>query len=117
MTPRGAGALRERVEFDAPVTSADGHGGQVTVWTAAEDALRRSAEMIYRGGDETLEAARLEGREVYKVRMRQSPEVREITNDWRMRHPRTGRIFNVLEVDVLTDRAHVTLVVEVDPDQ
>lgn len=107
-----AAHLRERVAFDRPTRTPDGYGGQVGGWSVAPESHECRAELIYSRGSETVEAARLAGRSVYKVRIRQCAAAREITSNWRMRDLRRGVRYNVREVDAVTDRAWVFLVVE-----
>jgi len=104
-----AGALTERVAFDAPTTAADGFGGQEVGWA---EQFQRRAQFVYQRGDEAVEAARLAGRSIYKIRVRSSADTRGITTDWRMRDVRRGTTYNIREVDAVTDRAWVHLVVE-----
>lgn len=47
-----------------------------------------------------------------KVKLRSSSESRSIEQHWRMRDARRGAIYQVKEVDAVTDRAWVYLVVE-----
>lgn len=104
-----SGELVESVAFDSPTVSADGYGGQETTWTE-EYACR--AEFIYRRGSEAVEAARLSGRPVYKVKVRSCADARSITTDWRMRDVRRSVTYNVREVDAISDRAFVWIVIE-----
>lgn len=104
--------LRERVAFDRPTLSPDGYGGRVSGWSEAPASHECRAELIYLRGGEAVEAARLAGRSVYKVRVRQCAQAREISADWRMRDLRRGAEYNVREVDAITDRAWIFLVVE-----
>lgn len=110
-----------RVAFDAPVGAPDGSGGTVRGWAPQFTVW---GEIIYSRGSEAVDAARLQGRAIYKVRLRSSTQSRRITPDWRMRDPRRGlpdgRVadplpgtrYNIREVDAITDRAWVFLVVE-----
>lgn len=104
-----AGDLREAVAFDEPVQSAGPGGVVTTVWT--ERYVCR-AQSIYHRGSEVVEAARLEGRPIYKVRIRQCNAARRITTDWHMRDMRRGVKYAIREVDAVTDRAWVYVVVE-----
>ena len=104
--------MRDRVAFDWPVEEPDGSGGLETGWSLPGDALQRSAEFIYLRGSEGVDAARLAGRSVFKVRLRADAETRAIETDWRMRDLRRGTAFNVREVDAVTDALSVYLVVE-----
>lgn len=104
-----AGRLQDKVSFDAPVAAPDGYGGVESGW-AEQFACR--AEFIYSRGSEGAEAARLEGRAAYKVRIRQSGAGRTITTGWRLRDARRGTVYNIREVDFITDRAFIWLVAE-----
>lgn len=104
-----AGALRERVAFDAPAH--DGDGVQ-DGWADAADATECSAAFVYQRGSEAVDAARLSGRAIYKLRIRQCAAARAITTDWRMRDLRRGTAYQVREVDGITDQRWVYIVVE-----
>lgn len=115
--------LRERVAFDRPDQGAsDGLGGKKRVWTEIRAC---HAEFIYMRGSEAVEAARLQGRSVFKVRIRKMGTARDITPDFRMRavqhglpggagaeDPAPGTRYNVREVDATSDRSWVYLIVE-----
>ena len=101
--------LNESVAFDEPVQTA-GPGGVVTTeWT---ERYSCRAQFIYSRGSEVVEAARLDGRSTYKVRVRQCEAARRITSDWRMRDTRSGTEYAVIEVDAITDRAWIYIVVQ-----
>jgi head-tail adaptor len=104
-----AGKLKERFVFDSPTTAPDGFGGQEVGWT---EEFTRAAEVIYQRGSEAIEAARLTGRSIYKIKLRGDSGTRTITTDWRARDARRGTQYNIREVDAVTDRAWVYLVVE-----
>ena len=119
---QGPAALRERIAFDRPTQAPDGYGGTEAGWSTSPDSYECWAEFIYSRGSEAVEAARLAGRPIYKVRIRSNPAAREITTDWRMRDVRratydtkgnavTG-VYNVREVDCITDRHWVYVLVE-----
>lgn len=103
------GRLVESVAFDSPTVSADGSGGQETTWTE-QYACR--AEFRYMRGGEAVEASRLSGNPVYKVKVRSCDDAEAITTDWRMRDVRRSVTYNIREVDAVTDRAWVWLIVE-----
>jgi hypothetical protein len=105
-------ALFHQVAFDAPLSSPDGAGGVETDWSAAEDAYSCRAEFIYQRGSEAIEAARLSGRAIIKVKIRQSADARGITTDWRMRDVVNGVVYNIIEVDGGTDRQWIWIVAE-----
>ncbi|MGC0224927.1 phage head closure protein [Pseudooceanicola nitratireducens] len=105
----GAGRLSERVAFDSKTAAADGSGGRVEGWT---EEFSCWGQFIYSRGGETEQAARLQGRSVYKLLLRSSSETRRIVADWRMRDLRRGAVYNVREVDAISQRGWVYLVVE-----
>lgn len=109
MATKGAGQLRERVAFDAPVVDAD---GIQTGWAAPGVATERWAEFIYQRGSESVDAARLSGKAIYKLRLHQSSAARGISTDWRMRDLRRGTEYQVREVDAISDRRWIYIVVE-----
>lgn len=103
----GAGQLREKVEFQQRNSGADAFGGQFTTWAAQFEA---AAEFSHLGGGEGVEAARIAGREVYKVKVRSNAQTRTVTADgWRIHETRLDRVFNIISVDAITDQAWVWL--------
>ncbi|ADO43120.1 phage head completion protein [Ketogulonicigenium vulgare] len=106
-----AGKLIERVQFESP----DMRTG---IWTHEYECR---AEFIYARGGEAVYAARLEGRSVFKIKIRQCAAAREILQSWRMIDmrratyegdvPQTG-VYNIREVDPISDRAWIYLLVE-----
>ena len=105
----GAGDLRHRVAFERREKISDGAGN--TQGQFVEQFQRRAA-FLYAGGGESVMAARLEGRGVLKVRVRACAQTRLVTQDWQMRDARAGVAYAIREVDGVTDRQWVYLVVE-----
>jgi len=105
----GAAALRHRVAFDAPNGEADDFGGTSEAW---DEQFRRAAEFIYQSGSEAVQAARLAGRSVFKIKVRSCAATRGISTDWRMRDVRRAAEYEIREVDPVSSRAWVYLVVE-----
>lgn len=109
--------MRDRVAFDAPSTLKDVSGGHVRSWDLRHEC---SAGFIYSRGSEAVQAARLEGRSIYKIKIRSCEAARAIQSDWRMRDlrrgdqsdPLPGTRYNIREVDAISDRRWVYLVVE-----
>lgn len=75
----------EEVAFDAPVQVPDGHGGIKAGFAAPEHALQMRARFRYLRGGETVQAARLQGRQPIVVTVRYDPALDAVTTDWRMR--------------------------------
>ena len=104
-----AGDLHERFAFDQPDTG-EGPGGVTgRVWVE-KHACR--AQVIYARGSEVIEAARLEGRPIYKLRIRQCDAARGITTNGRARDVRHGVEYSIREVDNITDRQWIYIVIE-----
>lgn len=101
--------LTEHVAFDEPRYFPDGAGGEDRTWVEILDVR---AQFLYMRGSEIVDAARLEGRQLFKVLLRSSSSSRAITTDWRMRDVRRGTQFNIREVDAVTDRRWVWVTVE-----
>lgn len=101
--------MRENVAFDAPVLSPDGSGGHEREWVKRYSCR---AKFIYSRGSEAVSAARLEGRAIYKIKIRQCDASRVIKTDWRMRDTRRSETYNIREVDAITDPKWVYLTVE-----
>lgn len=104
-----AGQLTERVAFDAPSGGTDAFGGETEAWTEHHVC---AASWTYGKGNESVQAARLAGRHVFKIKVRSSQVTREVTTAYRMRDIRRGTTWNIRECDPITDRAWVFLVVE-----
>lgn len=116
-----AGALIERVAFDEQTGVTGSLGGTTVAWT--ERHVCR-AQWVYQSGDEGLQAARLAGRRVYKIRVRSCAATRAIGTDHRMRDTRRGlpdgvtgdtlpgERWNIREVDAISDRQWIHIVIE-----
>lgn len=101
--------MRDRVAFDAPSVQPDGYGGQEAGWTPRG---QRPAKFVHVRGNETVDAARLSGQEVYRLCVRQSPMTREIATGWRVRDLNRGTEYNIRSVDAVTDRRFVWMQIE-----
>lgn len=117
-----AGRLRELVAFDVPAENPDGAGGVEIGWTEIRTCR---AEFIYSRGSEAVEAARLQGRSVYKVKIRSMGTARDIDQSCRLRTVKRGlpdgvdeadtlpgQRYNVREVDQISLPGWIYLVVE-----
>ncbi|WP_295537479.1 head-tail adaptor protein [uncultured Thioclava sp.] len=106
----GAGALTQSIAFDSPQSSV-GPGGVIVINWLRQHSCR--GKLIYQRGSEVVEAARLEGRPIYKVKIRSCVAARAITTDCRMIDlHRADTAYAVIEVDAITDPMWVYLVVE-----
>lgn len=103
------GDLRESVAFDEPAGAPDGFGGTTEGWV---EAFQCRAQFVFQSGDEAVQAARLAGRDVFKVRVRSSQATRAVTPAYRMRDVRRVTEWDIKSVDAITDRKWVHIVVE-----
>ena len=104
-----AGLLTERVAFATEVSTPDGRGGQDTTWIEAAPVW---AEFRYETGREAMQAGGLTGTASFKVRIRATSQTKAITVRDRMRDARRDVLYNIREVDAITDPAFVWVVVE-----
>jgi SPP1 family predicted phage head-tail adaptor len=91
----GAGELRGRARFSRPNSVEDEYGNVSTGW---EDMFTVSANFTPRLGGESVEAARLEGRQPVIVRVRYSPDTKLIRTDWRATNVDSGIVYNIRSV-------------------
>lgn len=104
-----AAKMDRLMAFDAPVRQDNGAGGTRTGWA---EAFKAWAEVIYRRGGETAQGGGESVEAVFKVRLRASASARALSGEHTMRDPQTGARYNIREIDALSDRDHVWLVVE-----
>lgn len=90
-----AGDLRWRVAFERRVVVVDDYGNergdfaeQFVVW----------ANIKARLGGEAVVAARLEGKQPVTITVRQSPQTRTITEDWRARDVRADKVYAIRSI-------------------
>ncbi len=103
------GNRRHSVAFDAETKTPDGYCGLGTGWS---EVHADRAEFIYQKGAEAIEAGRLTGTVMLKVRIDSCGAARALTVKHKMRDVRTGTEYNIRQVDVVTDQDSVWLVVE-----
>lgn len=82
-TNRRHGALLDRVHFQSRPLVDDGFGNQVP-GGAFETQFTVFAHLRPLRGNETVIAARLEGRQPYVLTVRQSPATRRVTEAWQI---------------------------------
>lgn len=92
MPGAGAGELRQRVAFARPDQVEDEFGNVSTGWVTM---CTVAANITPRLGGETVEAARLTGRQPVVIRVRQSTDTRQIRTDWRATNTETGTVYNI----------------------
>lgn len=106
------GKLNRRVAFDAPKNVKDGHGGIKNGFADDADATKVWANFRYLRGGETVQAARLAGRQPIVVTVRSSSQNKVIDTSWRMRDS-DGSIYNIRSGPVPSDdRLYLEFTVE-----
>lgn len=90
-----SGELRERVVFQFQQSSDDGYGNTEGAWADGPTVAARIQPLR---GAETVQAARLAGRQPVKITIRWSSATAAITPDWRVQDVRSGVIYNVRSV-------------------
>ncbi len=78
-----AGDLVHRVAFATRKPESDGYGNTEGAFV---DRYPVWAALIPKVGGEAVQAARLSGVQPYNLTVRDSPEMRQVTTDWRARH-------------------------------
>ncbi len=112
MRGAGAGKLDYRAAFDAPTSTDNGGGGTVLGW---QQRLHCWAGFRFLRRGETVQAARLQGRQPVVVTIRASDASAAIDTDWRMRDIRTGTIYAIRTKVPSEDRAFYELTCEAGP--
>jgi len=99
---RGAGALRERLTFQARGSSSDdGYGNVEADWA---DQFTVWARMQPLKGSEPVIAQRLAGVQPMAIQVRSSADTRQVTAGWRAVHDRTATIYNIRSVANFDER-------------
>jgi len=106
MAKRGAGRLNKLVVFTPPKILSDGYGNEERGWDSAQ-ALTVWAGIIYRSGREVVEEGVRTGQGFYKVKIRQSIAARKITTDWQLKLVNGAVVFDITEIDQISDRAYI----------
>ena len=101
--------LDHRVAFDREVLVPDGRGGQNRTW---QELTTCWAEFRYQRGKEAMAPGALTGSATWKVRVRASSQLLNLTTACRMRDVRQGISFNIREIDPISDPGNIWLSVE-----
>ena len=104
--------MHKKVAFDAPVIAPDGSGGVETGWGVNNDAYKCDAKFIYLRGGESVQGARLQGRQPVVATIRSCPEARAITTDWRMRDTARSVIYNIRSIVPTDNRQWLEITAE-----
>ncbi len=89
-----AGQLRHRLGFFKRQTTDDGYGNTETGFPDAPEFVV-FGEIVARFGGEAVQAARLQGEQVYLLTVRQSSLTRDVTTAWMVKDMNEGTIFAI----------------------
>lgn len=90
------GQLRERVAFEYRATVDDGLGNEEAGdWTPGFTVAARIAPAR---GAESIQAARLAGKQPVLITVRSSTQTREVGLSWRARDVRKGTLYNIRSI-------------------
>lgn len=106
MAPR----LKERVAFDRPGGVSDGQGGITKEWV--EEIPKVGAAFRYLRGGETVQAARLEGRQPVVATIRNNGVAKQIDATWRMRDLFQPHVYAVQSVIPTDDDLYLEITAE-----
>lgn len=104
-----AQSLQQSIAFDEPTEVSDGQGGTILGW---QERYRCRAHFRFLRGGETVQAARLEGRQPVIVTVRSSSETRQVKTEWHIRDARTGTLYNVRGITPTDDRRFLEILAE-----
>lgn len=104
----GLGQFHHSVTFSIMTEVPDNHGGFDLV---SEEFTTRAHIRFLRGG-ETVQAARLQGRQPVVVTVRRSSKTMQIDADTVMRDVRTGTVYNIRAVVPTEDRQFIEITAE-----
>lgn len=104
-----AGRLNQKFRFEQRSDVADGYGNTKAAWATV--FTHAAARKFLRGG-ETVQAARLEGRQPVLLTIRSSAASRAVTTDWRAVDDRSGETYNIRAVNPTEDRKYIDILCE-----
>jgi head-tail adaptor len=104
-----SGKLDRLFAFDEPVRTGNDAGGSRSGWN---ELFKAWAEVRYVRGGESAQAGGLSVAATFKIRVRSTANTRALTGAHTMRDPQDETRFNIREIDALSDRAYVWLVVQ-----
>lgn len=106
------GQMDYSVAFDAPAIVKDSHGGTENGWTPDAQAVKEWAAFRYLRGGETVQAARLSGKQPVVVTVYSNTATRGLSTAWRMRDVRTGDVYNIRAIVPTSDRQFLEITAE-----
>lgn len=109
MAKAGSGQLHYQVALLKREDVDDGMGNTVSDWV---EQFQTRAEFIHLRGSETVMAGRLQGKHTQVIRVRNSSNTRMISTDWMVRDVRTGKSFNIRDIEHEVNRQFIALTCE-----
>ncbi|ALJ98223.1 phage head-tail adaptor [Brucella inopinata BO1] len=107
---RSAGSLYYKVALLKREDVDDGMGN--TVGQEWVEQFQTRAEFIHLRGGEAVIAGRLQGKHTQVIRVRNSSNTRLISTDWMLRDVRTGKSFNIRDIEHEVNRQFIALTCE-----
>lgn len=109
MAKAGSGQLYYQVALLKRIEQDDGMGNTVSDFV---EQFQTRAEFIHLRGGESVLAGRLQGKHTLVVRVRNSSNTRLISTDWMLRDVRTGKSFNIRDIEHEVNRQFISLTCE-----
>ncbi len=106
---RSAGSLYYKVALLKRENVDDGMGNTVSDFV---EQFQTRAEFIHLRGGESVLAGRLQGKHTQVIRVRNSSNTRMISTDWMLRDVRTGKSFNIRDIEHEVNRQFIALTCE-----
>lgn len=106
---RSASALFNSVEFQERVEENDGYGNTVGTWDVK---FSTRAEYIHLRGSESVMAARLTGKHIQIIRVRNNTATRAANVAWRIRDKRSGVLYNIRDIEHEVNRQFISFTCE-----
>lgn len=94
--PAAASSKRKLFAFELRPLTSDGYGNTEAV--AFEERFRVHGQLMPRLGGETVMASRLSGSQPATIKLRSSPQLREVTPEWRIRDVKSGAVYNIRSI-------------------
>lgn len=109
MAKAGSGQLHYQVALLKRIDQDDGMGNTVSDFV---EQFQTRAEFIHLRGSEAVMAGRLQGKHTQVIRVRNSSNTRLISTDWMLRDVRTGKSFNIRDIEYEINRQFIALTCE-----
>lgn len=109
MAKAGSGQIHYQVALLKRENVDDGMGNTVSDFV---EQFQTRAEFIHLRGSEAVMAGRLQGKHTQVIRVRNSSNTRMISTDWMLRDVRTGKSFDIRDIEHEVNRQFIALTCE-----